>query len=283
MKITKLCFILWVTFLGFSARIKSRNSAVYHDELLFLNDADSLSLIVGHPDDEVMFFAPTLLQLDGFMPSSVDFNVVCLSKGGADGLSDTRVVELQKSINLLLANSDRKVQLFQFDYSDGHDEIWDQTHVQETIKNAVLPKDFDKEKRAVLLTFDSHGVSGHPNHIACHDAVNALLRDEETVKAAVYLDSYQGNLLLKYSAFFWEICKLARQWIAGHLPTSSHALASFLTPTPTITLMSTYTQYILSFASMMSAHESQMVWYRYAWWTFSRFVFINDLKVSFSN
>ncbi|CDF89574.1 ZYBA0S04-07536g1_1 [Zygosaccharomyces bailii CLIB 213] len=281
MKITKVYFLLWLIFLGFSSRIKLRNSTVYHNELNFLNDTNSLSLIVGHPDDEVMFFAPTLLQLDKFMPSSVDFNVVCLSKGGADGLSETRVIELQRSVNFLLANTKRKVELFQFDYPDGHDERWDQTSVKNAIKSAVLEN--SDVQRAVLLTYDSHGVSNHPNHIACYNAVSALLHDEKNVDAALYLNSYQGNMALKYSSFFWELCKLTRQWLASHVSASPPALASVLALNPTVTLMSTYTQYILSFASMMGAHESQMVWYRYAWWTFSRFVFVNDLKVHFSN
>ena len=272
-KFPKVYFLLWVLFIAFSVRIKSRNGSVFNDNLKFLDEIDSLSLVVAHPDDEVMFFAPTILELDSRLPPNVEFNVVCLSKGGADELGDTRVQELKESVNLLLANSKRQYQLQQHDYPDGHEETWDQESVQSTIKDSVL----QGRRSSVLLTFDDKGVSKHVNHIACHEAVSNLVQDESNVKAALYLDSYGDNIVLKYSAFFWEIWKLTRDWFLHRvLPTSSYNENK---PATEITLMSDYSSYILSFASMLHSHKSQMVWFRYGWWTFSRFVFVNDLKM----
>lgn len=272
MKLPKVYFLFWILFIGFAGRIKFRNRAVFDGKLEFLDRIDSLSLVIAHPDDEVMFFAPSLLEFDSRLPSSVEFNIVCLSKGGADGLGDTRIQELQESVNLLLSNSRRRYRLHQYDYPDGQEEIWDQKSVQSSIRDSVLIE----KKSTALLSFDDRGVSKHINHIACHEAVSNLLQNESSVKAALYLDSYGDNIVLKYSAFFWEIWKLARDWLI-------HQGLPIFWPkgkdSDTATLMSGYPDYALSFASMVHAHKSQMVWFRYCWWTFSRFVFVNDLKV----
>lgn len=258
--------MLWVLFINLSGRIRRRNEEVFNSGLKILEGIDSLSLVIGHPDDEVMFFAPTLLELDSRLGSDVQFNVVCLSKGGADGLGDTRVEELKKSVKLLLADSGREYQLHQYDFIDGHEEIWDQESVRMAIKDSVL----NGSKSSVLLTFDDRGVSKHKNHIACYEAVSKLLAGESNVKGALYLDSYGDNIVLKYSAFFWETWRLVRGWLLNYDTHKSETK---------ITLMSDYSNYILSFASMIHSHKSQMVWFRYLWWTFSRFVFVNDLKV----
>lgn len=50
--------------------------------------------MTAHPDDEVMFFAPTILALVGM---GVQVHALCLSTGDADKLGDTRRQELVAS------------------------------------------------------------------------------------------------------------------------------------------------------------------------------------------
>lgn len=53
-------------------------------------------LLIAHPDDEAMFFAPTLLALTA--PNTGNhIKILCLSSGNADGLGETRKKELVKS------------------------------------------------------------------------------------------------------------------------------------------------------------------------------------------
>ena len=57
-------------------------------------------LLIAHPDDEAMFFAPSVLALT--RPASGNrLRILCLSTGDADGLGDTRRRELRKSARLL--------------------------------------------------------------------------------------------------------------------------------------------------------------------------------------
>lgn len=62
-------------------------------------------LLTAHPDDECMFFAPTLLGLNN--PSYALYSL-CLSSGDADGLGDTRQQELNASLDVLGVAEDRR-------------------------------------------------------------------------------------------------------------------------------------------------------------------------------
>lgn len=53
-------------------------------------------LLIAHPDDEAMFFSPTVLALT--RPGAGNHvRILCLSTGDADGLGETRRRELVKS------------------------------------------------------------------------------------------------------------------------------------------------------------------------------------------
>ncbi|KAJ2988818.1 hypothetical protein NUW58_g3783 [Xylaria curta] len=59
-----------------------------------------ICLLIAHPDDEAMFFAPTMLALT--RPETGNHvKILCLSTGNADGLGETRKRELVKSAMLL--------------------------------------------------------------------------------------------------------------------------------------------------------------------------------------
>lgn len=66
-------------------------------------------LVTAHPDDESLFFAPTVISLLSHKHHSVietgtsDIEVyfLCLSNGDADGLGKTRQHELMRSLDVL--------------------------------------------------------------------------------------------------------------------------------------------------------------------------------------
>ena len=93
-------------------------------------------------------------------------HILCLSDGDADGLGSTRSREILKAAAVLgiavdnarVINDDRLV--------DGMKERWPHDVIQN--HTHVFVKDF---QLSVLLTFDGHGVSGHPNHCAVANAL----------------------------------------------------------------------------------------------------------------
>ncbi len=52
--------------------------------------ADAVLLVIAHPDDESMFFVPTIL-----LQSNI--SILCLSNGDYDGLGIVRESELQRA------------------------------------------------------------------------------------------------------------------------------------------------------------------------------------------
>ncbi len=71
--------------------------------------APRVLLLTAHPDDECMFFAPTLLGLNNRM-SNVPYELysICLSSGDADGLGNIRKQELKGSLDVLGVAEERR-------------------------------------------------------------------------------------------------------------------------------------------------------------------------------
>jgi N-acetylglucosaminylphosphatidylinositol deacetylase len=60
---------------------------------------NNVLILIAHPDDECMFFGPTITSLRTLTKSRV--HVLCLSTGNADGLGSLRKKELVKSCQIL--------------------------------------------------------------------------------------------------------------------------------------------------------------------------------------
>jgi N-acetylglucosaminylphosphatidylinositol deacetylase len=60
-------------------------------------------LLVAHPDDESMFFGPTLLSLSKLGGYSI--RVICLSTGNADGFGARRKLEMVAACSVLKVNN----------------------------------------------------------------------------------------------------------------------------------------------------------------------------------
>ncbi|CCD27222.1 N-acetylglucosaminylphosphatidylinositol deacetylase NDAI_0K00330 [Naumovozyma dairenensis CBS 421] len=293
----KLFLLLWMFYMISTQKISSYNKKSFDNSVLnqilrqdhshadISEPITQLSLVIAHPDDELMFFAPTLLQLNRFLPTSIPFNIICFSDGDAEGLGYLRRKELHDSINLLLSSSNnRKINISILDFIDGMDQVWDGKQLLSSLQNELLVNVPPSIKNNILLTFDANGISNHPNHIACNKAVHDLIsydggKDKEMNIIGLMLSSKSDeynivmNLLSKYTFFVIDLVKVYWNLATGTfntIPNSASLELSFI---------NTYSQYILSYASMLNTHKSQMVWFRYGWWWFSRFVFSNDLLV----
>ena len=153
---------------------------------------DRVLIVTAHPDDECMFFGPTILHLK---MRNIPVKIVCLSSGNFDGLGERRKKEFMNSVKAYGAEGECVAK-----FDDGP-ERWDRHQVQEYVKTQVSGSlsllisvsmfvlDFNA---SVVVTFDSYGVSGHLNHQSCSEVKNS-----EKVRV-LYLESV--HLLRKYSA-----------------------------------------------------------------------------------
>ncbi|CAI8036473.1 N-acetylglucosaminyl-phosphatidylinositol de-N-acetylase [Geodia barretti] len=82
--------------------------------------------------------------------------------------------------------------------ADGPREEWSESVIENYIISAVHNCTISR-----IITFDDHGVSGHPNHIAIHRAVRRMCESEKLAAAGIQevLLLQSTSLLRKYISF----------------------------------------------------------------------------------
>ncbi|KAK2744374.1 N-acetylglucosaminyl-phosphatidylinositol de-N-acetylase [Myotisia sp. PD_48] len=124
-------FVLWT--------LSATGSSPMTSSLPTLNNK-RICLLIAHPDDEAMFFAPTLLALT--KPELGNHvKILCLSSGDADGLGHIRKKELQKS-GLRLGLRDES-DVFVVDdpsrFPDSMKATWSETSIASLLASAFAP------------------------------------------------------------------------------------------------------------------------------------------------
>ncbi|XGW22939.1 hypothetical protein V3C99_005291 [Haemonchus contortus] len=203
-------------------------------------------LVIAHPDDETMFFAPVLRALTA---AGHRVFILCVSNGNFEGLGKIRSRELQEAVKFLGVTSSDVTVLDYDAFPDGGQ--WDRQALSNVLLRYIEVLSVD-----CVLSFDGGGVSGHGNHSSCSEALqDAYTRGviPEDVQIFV-LDSVA--LLRKYMGMFDAPLSVARspfQYFARGRDVAATWRA-------------------------MRRHRSQFVWFRFLYMIFSRYVYINTFR-----
>lgn len=225
-------------------------------------------LVVAHPDDEAMFFWPTLLRLrDAGVPTSV----LCLSSGNAAGLGALRTMEMQRSCARLGIHGERVRVVEDGRLADGF-RMWSEDAVAEQVAIFVAERGAD-----LVLTFDDVGVSGHPNHISTSRGVRKAAWEATSRIGASDSDKCRRrfDVLLLDSVGLWR-----KYW--GPLC----LLWSLPVTAPDEKAQRTDSELVSGtagcgcgdpFASLraLTEHWTQLVWYRVLFACFSHYAYVN--------
>lgn len=229
---------------------------------VFKSVKGSVLLIIAHPDDECMFFAPTIRM---FFRMGVQVHVLCLSTGNHDGLGVVRERELVRSCRVLGVASCVALDELQ----DGPENVWDADKVE-----SALEKYFETctEEITTLMTFDRFGVSGHPNHCDAGRGVVQFASNTTRGDFAILqletvpmLSKYIGLLGIIYE---FVLCRLLSS-LEDHQEKSNDAIR-------TVALMPAGEYYGIGVGAMRQ-HASQTVWFRYLYLLLSRYMHVNTL------
>lgn len=187
-------------------------------------------LIIAHPDDDAMFFWPALHRLGVA-------HILCLSNGGADGLGTVRAAEMARAAErygatVTVLDDPRLL--------DG--AHWDVAVVAQRVDEALGRHD-------AVLTFDSRGVSGHPNHVATSAGVRLALRNKRVT--LLELQTVRG-------AFLGPFALVALLWRRGPVFVSLQPWKAW---------------------AAMAVHASQFVWFRKAFILFSSYTYVNYCRL----
>ncbi|KAK2461185.1 hypothetical protein APHAL10511_006712 [Amanita phalloides] len=208
--------------------------------------ASRLLLVTAHPDDECLFFAPTLLTL----PDHQHLYSLTLSIGNADGLGEVRKRELQDSLDVLGIARDRRWVVDHPLLQDNITQFWDADVVAHVLRPYVLEHKID-----TILTFDDRGVSGHPNHRSLPSGVQQLIDSWDGVPRPRLFSLVSVPLATKYigvlSALIAKLKGSEQVFVAG---------------------MGEYWQAVQA----MRRHSSQMRWFRYLYVLHSRYMWVNE-------
>ncbi|KAA8652597.1 PIG-L family deacetylase [Aspergillus tanneri] len=275
-----------------------------------------ICLLIAHPDDEAMFFAPTVLALT--KPELGNhLKILCLSSGtstpkptvhvsrkltevvsamagDADGLGHIRKKELQKSAMQLGLRNESDV--FVVDdpsrFPDSMATTWSANEISSLLAAAFAPeiKTTGRESKTnrsptidVILTFDQHGVSNHPNHRSLYHGarhfLHSLMKDKAGYSCPVSLYTLTTtNILRKYVGVLDAPLTMARGALASVFSTVSLVRRSRESGPPSrLLFVSSVTDWMTAQSAMVTAHKSQMVWFRWGWITFGRYMAVNDL------
>lgn len=148
-----------IILLKLSIKAKEKFSAFFDNEEN--QKKKETLLVIAHPDDEVMFFGPTVGAL---IKKGCKVRVLCLSNGNADSLGKIREVELEK-VCKYLGVSECEIVANEHLQDDIY-TTWDATLVSSVIKG-YLDKNDNIDKIGTIISFDEEGVTKHPNHISC--------------------------------------------------------------------------------------------------------------------
>lgn len=199
-------------------------------------------VLTAHPDDEVMFFSPTILSL---VKKGYEVFLLCLSSGDFDGLGSVRRVELEAAgVKLGIQKSN----IFIEDFQDNPNLVWDENAIALTLQRYQDAHDF-----SAIFTFDEHGISGHKNHVSLYHGASIFSRSHKSPMNVYFLQTV--NFARKYLSFLDSLFQ------AG--------------PQNDVYFVSSLPQVFKGIAGMLS-HQSQMVWFRWLYVFSSRYMFFNS-------
>lgn len=108
----------------------------------------------------------------------------------------------------------------------------------------------------IVISFDGYGVSGHPNHSSCFQSLQFLYTN--------------GLIPIDVQIFVLDSVQLWRKYMSFFDLFISYFASTFLLIASPCDIFCIY--------SAMWAHKSQLLWFRYLYMIFSRYVIVNSLK-----
>ncbi|UDD65562.1 hypothetical protein AFCA_012738 [Aspergillus flavus] len=222
-------------------------------------EAKSILLVTAHPDDETLFFSPTITYRRD--DANVKRSLLVISSGNYDGLGDKRqnIAELQ----------------------DNPKQWWDGDMVKDLVSSYKEQWHVD-----LIVTFDHGGISGHINHRSVSAGVRKYIQSTPDAPAAYMLQS--TPLLRKYSSlldlipttipFAWRILKALLTTPLGKEVEHNtvHDVVPLAAYNNKALIVSSWKAYRVSRAAF-SQHDSQYSWDRSLYLVVSRYMWFNTL------
>ncbi|PFH55645.1 hypothetical protein XA68_17902 [Ophiocordyceps unilateralis] len=156
---------------------------------------------------------------------------------------------------------------------------WPADKIASLLASAFTSSASDAPTIDVLITFDRHGVSSHPNHISLYHGATTFVASAPSVDLYA-LESV--NVLRKYISFFDLFLS---PFFLSFFPSSAvevdkEGKGEVGQAHPRrLLFVSRFDGFVAARRAMVNAHRSQMVWFRHLYILFSRYMVVNDLRL----
>ena len=208
-------------------------------------------LVTAHPDDEVMFFAPSIFNLVEMLGKE-NIYLLCLTNGDFYGEGNTREKELVACCRRLGISPSNMAIVNNENFQDDPKATWDTVEL-----SGLIQKCAEKFGVNSLLSFDAYGVSGHKNHMDIHQAIISL-------KQFVRLILIDVSIVRKYSSVFDVFFTSA---------------VSYFSTDPSYVLFLNSPLKVLQSYMAMHCHKSQFTWFRKLYFLYSRYLLLNQIRI----
>ena len=174
-------------------------------------------------------------------------------------------------------------------FPDSMTTTWPADKIAQLLSSAFSPATNTSKKSSLsdapnstidtLITFDSRGISSHPNHISLYHGarhwLSSLMAGKSGWRCPVELYTLTTtNMLRKYiSAFDAPVTMIMGGWSAAGM-----AQRKRKEEPPSLLYISDFVQWRRGQSAMVKAHKSQMRWFRWGWIGIGRYMIVNDLK-----
>ncbi|KAM8797480.1 N-acetylglucosaminyl-phosphatidylinositol de-N-acetylase [Eudromia elegans] len=207
-------------------------------------------LVTAHPDDEALFFAPTVLRLGR---GGARAALLCCSAGNYYNQGEIRKKELEQSCLLLGIPAANVTVVDHRDFPDNPALHWD----TQLLASFVL-KHIEANNINLVVTFDAGGVSGHANHISLYTALSYLHSERKLPEGCQVFILETVNLFRKYISIL-------------DIPISC------LLPRDALFILTE--EEVEQARRAMRCHRSQLLWFRHLYMLFSRYMVVNSLRL----
>lgn len=154
---------------------------------------------------------------------------------------------------------------------------WDPHRVSDTLAGILA---VSRQQQApppvdILITFDRHGVSAHPNHCALYDGGRIFIQQKH--RDSTYLGRPTTLYTLKSTSWFRKYLSVL-DLIPTLLDVAMLREARGHQPSPSLYFASPPVRVRVAQSAMTRAHQSQMRWFRWGWIMASRYMVLNHLE-----
>ncbi|XP_055331519.1 N-acetylglucosaminyl-phosphatidylinositol de-N-acetylase-like [Paramacrobiotus metropolitanus] len=217
-----------------------------------LKQSERLLVVIAHPDDECMFFGPLIVTAVRKWCLE-DVFVLCCSIGNHYGMGDIRKRELVEACEILGVHRDNIKCIDDPALPDDPEVDWSQLRLRSLITDTI-----SEWNPSVIATFDESGVSEHRNHRDLSRCLTAMQKNAAyCMKGRRLLVLDTVNSVRKYLQYIDIPITLYGDWDLITIVSRDHTGR---------------------IQRAMRCHASQMVWFRWLYIVFSRYMVVNTFR-----